>query len=140
MDFLDPRKRRAHRTRLLVGYVLIAVAVALGTVVLVYNAYGYGVNTKTGTIVQNGLLFVDSQPGDAKIYLDGKYQDANTSARLVLPAKTYQLSLKKDDYRDWVRNFTLAEHSISRYVYPLLLPADPKPGSLKKYTGSPGPV
>ena len=138
MDFLDPRKRRAHRTRLLVGYVLIAVAIALGTVVLVYNAYGYGVNTKTGTIVQNGLLFVDSRPGDAKIYLDGKYRDANTPARLILPAKTYQLSLKKDGYRDWVRSFTLNEHSISRYVYPLLLPAKPEPKPLKKYAGSPG--
>ena len=138
MDFLDPRKRRAHRTRLLVGYALIAVAIGLGTVILVYDAYGYGVNTKTGDIIQNGLLFVDSKPGGARIYLDGKYQDADTSSRLILPAKTYQLSLKKDGYRDWVRNFTLAEHSISRYVYPLLLPSEPKPQSLKKYSGSPG--
>lgn len=138
MDFLDPRKRRAHRNRLMIGYVLVALAVGLGTIILVYDAYGYGVNTKTGDIIQNGLLFVDSKPGGARIYLDGKYQDADTSSRLILPARTYQLSLKKEGYHDWVRNFTLSEHSISRYVYPLLLPSEPKPQLLKKYTTSPG--
>jgi hypothetical protein len=67
MDFLDPRRFRKQKIRLMVGYILIAVAIGLGTVILVYGAYGYGINTKTGDIVQNGLLFVDSKPGGADI-------------------------------------------------------------------------
>lgn len=138
MDFLDPRKQRAHRTRLMVGYVLIALAVGLGTVVLVYNAYGYGINAKTGDVIQNGLLFVDSRPGGASISLNGKDQKASTASRLILPAKDYLLSLKKTGYRDWSRKFTLSEHAISRFVYPYLVPAQPKPQSLKAYNGQLG--
>lgn len=140
MDFLDPRKRRTNKIRLIIGYVLVAIAIGLGTVILVYDAYGYGINAKTGDIIQNGLLFVDSKPGGANIYLNGRSQNANTSARLILPAADYKLTLKKDGYRDWQRVFTLTEHSIARYVYPFLFPAKPAPKTLKTYPGSPGLV
>lgn len=140
MDFLDPRKKRTHKIRLIVGYVLVSIAIGLGTVILVYDAYGYGINAKTGDIIQNGLLFVDSKPGGANIYLNGRSQNANTSARLILPAANYQLTIKKSGYRDWQRIFTLTEHSISRYVYPFLFPAKPVPKTLKTYPGNQGLV
>lgn len=137
MDFLDPRRRRAHNIRLMIGYVLVAVAIGLGTIVLVYGAYGYGVNTKTGDVVQNGLLFVDSKPGGANIYLNNKSINQTTSARLVLPAGNYNLLLKKSGYRNWERKLTLEEHSISRYVYPFLFPVKPVTAPLKTYTSTP---
>lgn len=137
MDFLDPRKRRAYHIRLMVGYFLVAVVIGLATVIIVYGANGYGINTKTGQIVQNGLLFVDSQPGGAKIYLNGHTVNKTTSARLVLPAGNYTLDLKKDGYRDWSRSFTLSEQSIGRYVYPFLFPVKPVVTSLKSYSSQP---
>lgn len=136
MDFLDPRKTRAHRLRLMIGYVLVAIAIGLGTVILVYGAYGYGVNTKTGDVVQNGLLFVDSQPGGADIYLNGKLR-TTTSARLVLPAGNYDLRLQKDGYRPWERKFELDGHTIERYVYPFLFPEKPVTAALKTYSSQP---
>jgi hypothetical protein len=140
MDFLDPRRFRKQKIRLIVGYILIAIAIALGTVVLVYGAYGYGINTKTGDVVQNGLLFVDSKPGGAGIYLNNKSINQTTSARLVLPAKDYDLLIKKTGYRNWERKFTLDEHTISRYVYPLLFPTKPITQSLKSYSANPALV
>jgi hypothetical protein len=137
MDFLDPRRFRKQKIRLMVGYILIAVAIGLGTVILVYGAYGYGINTKTGDIVQNGLLFVDSKPGGADIYLNNKSINQATSARLVLPAKKYDLLIKKTGYRDWERNFSLDEHTISRYVYPFLFPTKPVTQNLKPYSATP---
>src|SRR3954463_8609217 len=101
MDFLDPRKKRAHKIRLIVGYFLVAIVILLSTVILVYGAYGYGINTKTGQIIENGLLFVDSKPGGADIYLNGKKQPTPTSARLVLPSGDYKLSISKDGYHSW---------------------------------------
>src|SRR3990167_1733050 len=106
MDFLDSRKRRSHKIRLIIGYVLMSIAIGLGTVILVYDTYGYGINTKTGDIVQNGLLFVDSKPGGADIYLNGRSQNSTTAARLILPAANYTLQIKKSGYRDWQRTFT----------------------------------
>jgi len=137
MDFLDPRKRRANRNRLIVGYFLVAIAIGLATVILVYGAYGYGINTKTGEIVENGLLFTDSKPGGAKIFLNGKDQNKQTRSRIVLPSGNYTLTLKKDGYRDWQRKFTLEEHSVARYVYPFLFPTNPKSTALKVFDTAP---
>lgn len=138
MDFLDPRKRRSHRIRLMVGYGLVGIAIALATLILVYAAYGYGIDTKTGTIVQNGLLFVDSKPGGAEIHLNGsRYQNSSTASRLVLPAKEYDLKLEKEGYRPWQRKFLLEEHSVARYVYPFLFPQKPFTSNLKVYPKMP---
>jgi len=140
MDFLDPRHRRAYNIRLIIGYVLIAIVIGLATVIIVYSANGYGINTKTGQIVQNGLVFTDSNPGGAEIYLNGADRNAKTSARLILPAGNYTLTLKKDGYRDWTRKFVLSEQSVARYVYPLLFPVKPVTSNLKTYSSDPGLV
>lgn len=122
MDFLDPKKRRAHHVRVMIGYLLMAIIVAIGTTILVYEAYGYGVDTDSGGVVQNGLVFVNSQPGGADIYLNGKLQKNRTDARMVLPGGRYTVGLKKSGYHDWQRTFQLEERSIERLVYPLLVP------------------
>lgn len=137
MDFLDPRKRRAYNIRLAIGYGLTAIAIGLTSIILFYGAYGYGISTKNGAIIQNGLLFVDSKPAAASIYLNGQLHQNATSARLTLPAGSYELTIKKDGYRDWSRKFTLNEHSIARYTYPFLFPAKPVTQSLKTYSSLP---
>jgi len=133
MDYLDPRKRRAYHIRLIVGYILVAIVIGLGTVIIVYGANGYGINTKTGQIVQNALLFADSHPGGAEIFLNGRDRHVTTAARLVLPTGKYTLTLKKDGYRDWTREFQLDEQSVARYVYPFLFPLNPSVKNLKTY-------
>lgn len=129
-----------HDIRLMIGYGLVAIAIGLTSVILVYGAYGYGINTKTGELIQNGLLFVNSKPAGASIYLNGKLQGNNTSARLVLPAGNYDLTIKKTGYRDWDRKFTLNEHSIARYTYPLLFPVKLTSQSLKVYSSQPSVI
>jgi hypothetical protein len=122
MDFLDPRKFRRQKIRLVFGYFLVAIAIGLGTIVLVYGAYGYGINAKTGDIVQNGLLFVDSKPGGAEIYLNNKPIGQSTSARLVLPAKNYDLLLKKTE----AKSISFDEYDANDYTkppVPVVLPA-----------------
>lgn len=138
MDFLDPRKKKTRTIRLMTGYVLMAIAIGLATVILVYGAYGYGIDTKTGEITENGILFVDSKPGSANIYLNKADEKKTTSARMILNAGQYELLLKKDGYRDWKRSFTLDEHSIKRYVYPFLFPEKLNPIVLKNYPSQPG--
>ncbi len=137
MDFLDPRKQRAHHRRIMVGYLLMSIVVLLGTIILVYGANGYSVNTKTGAVIENGLLFVDSKPSGTEIYLNGQDTGEQTSARKVLPTGTYSLKLSKAGYRDWARSFVLEEHSIERFVYPFLFPVKPVSSSLKKYSAQP---
>ncbi len=118
----------------------MTIAVGLGALILVYGAYGYGINTKTGEIIQNGLLFVDSKPGGAEIFLNGVDQHTTSSARLVLPAGKYTLTLKRTGYLDWQRSFVLEEHSIARFVYPFLIPVKPVDTTLKVYPAQPGVI
>src|SRR5438128_1981144 len=98
MDFLDPKKQRAHMIRLIVGYVLIGVAILIATLILLYQAYGFGLG-KDGEIIQNGLVFVSTQPSGADIYIDGKHKDSRTNTRLQLPEGSYQLELRREGYR-----------------------------------------
>src|SRR3990167_7852081 len=137
MDFLDPRKRRAHSIRLMVAYVLVAVAIGLGGYLLVKAAEGYGVDPKTGNVIENSLLFVDSKPGGADIYINNTLQESKTSARLILPAGDYHLTLKKEGYRSWERDISLNERSVARYVYPFLFPLEPQVKNLKTYPKTP---
>lgn len=137
MDFLDPRHRKSHQVRLIIGYALVSIAVILGTIILVYSAYGYGINTKTGDIVQNGLILTDSQPSGAGVFLNGQYQRATTASRLVESSGDYTLSLSKTGYIEWKRSFSLNEHSIARFTYPILFPQKPQITSVKTYASQP---
>jgi hypothetical protein len=137
MDYLDPRKRRAYNFRLIVGYILVAIVIGLSTYLLKLAANGYGYDIKTGQVVQNGLLFTDSNPSGAEIYLNGQDKHSTTSSRLILQSGSYNLTLKKEGYNDWSREFVLDEQSVARYVYPFLFPAAPKIDSVKAYQASP---
>jgi len=137
MDFLDPKKKRSYKIRLIIGYVLVAIALGLATVILVYAARGYSINTKNGEVVQNGLLFLDSKPGGAAIYLNGQPRNATTSARLVLAVGDYNLKFTKSGYRDWQRPITLDSQTIARYVYPFLFPIKSRVTNLKNYSALP---
>jgi hypothetical protein len=137
MDFLDPSKKRKHRTRLIVGYVLIVIAIALVTAILVFQSYGYDLDRKTGSIIQNGLLFVAAQPVPADIYLNGKQYKTQSDAKLVLPSDVYKLELKNAGYRTWSRTISLAGGTIERFVYPFLFPESLKAKEQKAYAVAP---
>lgn len=125
MDYLDPKKKRAHRIRLLVGYALFGVAIGLATVLLVFMANGYDVDTSTGEVIQNGLVFVDSNPGGAEVYLNGQKQRGTTDLRLVIPGgENYNIEVKKAGYRDWSRELSLEGGSLRELTYTRLIPEE----------------
>ncbi|HEX3569119.1 MAG TPA: PEGA domain-containing protein [Candidatus Saccharimonadales bacterium] len=119
MDFLDPKKRKAHTIRLILGYILVGIALIIATTILVYQSYGF--SYKNGKVIQNGLVFLSSQPGSANIYMNGKLKDT-TSARLVLPAGQYSFKLARDGYRPWQRIVGVEGGSVEHFDYPFLFP------------------
>ncbi len=136
MDFLDPRKKRAYKTRLIISYALMTVVIALAAWLLVQEVFGYGFNAKTRTIVQKGLLFVDSKPGGANIKLDG-VAHGTTSARFNLVSGTYSLDISKNGYRDWQRKVEVDPGVVARYVYPFLFPQTPQVTDMHTYGNLP---
>ncbi len=137
MDFLDPKKKRAHLIRLYIGYILMGIALFIGTLILVYQASGYDFDPKTGTIVQNGLVFVDSHLESSTVYVDGK-EKGQTDTRLVLPSGKHELQLKKSGYRTWQREFNLEGGTVMRFVYPFLFPENLVTKDVEIYGTAPG--
>lgn len=137
MDFLNPQKKRSRNIKLIVGYILIAIAIALVTMILVFQSYGYDLDRKTGAIIQNGLLVVAASPEQADIYLNGKQYKSQSDAKLVLPSDVYKLELKRSGYRDWSKTISLAGGSIERFVYPFLFPVTMTAKEQKTYTSAP---
>jgi len=140
MDFLDPKKKKAHVRRLFIGYLLIAIAIGLGALILLFAAFGYGVDRK-GNVFQNGLVFMDSTPGDAQVSIkntDNTFSLQTTTAdRRVLRADEYTFEYLKQGYRPWQRTLNLRGGSIERLVYPFLFPENLKTSNDYTYAQKP---
>ncbi len=136
MDFLDPNKKRNHSRRLMLGYALMAIAVGLASIILLFVAYGYDLDRKTGKVIQNGLMFVNAHPEAANVIVNGK-DTGKTDARLVLPAGEYTIELRRDGYRSWKRTINLEGSSIERLIYPVLFPNKLTSKELQTYAGIP---
>jgi PEGA domain len=135
MDFLDPKKQRAHTIRLFAGYVLVVIALILTTTILLYQAYGFGVD-KHGQIIQNGLVFVSSTPNPANVIVNGQMRD-QTNTRLNLPAGQYTFEVTRDGYRNWKRAVSVEGGSVEHFDYPFLFPTKLAPSAIKKYDTAP---
>ena len=121
MEYLDPKKQRQHAIILYIGYFLIGIAVTIITIVLLYQAYGFGLDRK-GTVIQNGLVFFSSQPRPADIYINDKLEKSQTNTRLVLPEATYNVALQRDGYKKWERKIEIMGSKVVYYDYPFLVP------------------
>lgn len=136
MDYLDPKKQFRHNIILMVGYVLIGVGILIATVILLQVAYGYA-RGKDGQIIQNGFVFVSSQPHPALIYTNGQLNKARTNTRLTLPAGQYTVQLKRSGYRDWQRTVNVLGGDLQHFDYPLLIPTTLSSVKVKNYDVAP---
>ncbi len=137
MDYLDANKELRQRIILLIGYVLVAIAIVIATLILVYQAYGFGVN-KNGTVIQNGLVFFSSQPSRANIYLNGTLRPETTNSRIILPSGIYQAKLTRSGYRDWNRSLIVNGGMVEHFDYPVLFPNTLSSHSIANYPSAPG--
>lgn len=137
MEFLDPAKQMRHRIVLWVGYVLVAIGIVIAALVLLYQAYGFGIG-KDGQVIQNGLVFFSSQPHPAKIYLNGKLNNNQTNARIALPSGIYHIQLERAGYRTWQRTIEVEGGDVQHFDYPLLIPKTLTTKKLIGFTGTPG--
>jgi hypothetical protein len=128
MEFQTKENKRKRTIRLFTCYVLIAVLIGLASLILVYLAQGYGYDTDKG-VNQSGLVFIDSKPSGADIYVDGQKRDK----RISLNEGSHTITIKKDKYRDWSKNFNLEGGAVMYFLYPKLFPVDITIGITRVY-------
>ncbi len=132
MDYLDPKKQLQHRIILLSGYVCLAIAIVIAGLILLYQAYGFGLG-KNGTVIQSGLMFLSSQPHPASISLNGGPAKTQTNSRLVLPEGIYRAVLSREGYRSWQRSIEIDGGSVVHFDYPFLFPKTLQPKNIHSY-------
>lgn len=137
MDYLDRYTELRHRIILMVGYVLIAIGISAAAMILFYQAYGFGI-TRTGGVIQNGLVFFSSRPHPANVYIDGKLKPKQTNTRFALPADIYKVTLARDGYNDWKRTINLGGGSVQHFDYPFLIPKELVAKPYHAYQSAPG--
>lgn len=141
MDFLDPKKKRSSVIRLYIGYGLMTILIVTGAVVLLYAAFGYGVN-KDGEVYQNSTVFLASEPSGAdaniKNISTGEVKSTATNDRLILPQGDYKVDFTKSGYRPWVKSVELRGGQISRLDYAFLFPKRIIAKDIAKYSLKPG--
>jgi len=135
MEFPDFKAKRVRTIKLFIGYFLMVILVGLATLILVYLAQGYGYDSNKG-VMQNGLVFIDSKPSAASIYLNSTLKD-KTNSRLVLGEGSYGVTLKKDKYRDWDKTFNLEGGTVLYFLYPKLFPVDIPVGITRVFPQTP---
>jgi hypothetical protein len=121
MDFLDPKKKRSRQIGLYIRHAFMVLLVAGATYLLVNFAYGFKIDEKTGEIIQDGLVYIDSAPSGAQLSINGKYYD-NTNTRLSLPEGDYTMDISKEGYRTWRHSLRLEGGEVERITYPTLFP------------------
>lgn len=136
MDFVDPAKMHRHRILLFVGYMLVSVAIVIAALVLLYQAGGYGI-AKNGSVIQNGILFLSSQPRGSAIYLNGELNTNKTNARLVIPSNVYNVELRRPGYNSWQRKIDLEGSTVEHFDYPILYPTQLTSSTLDTVAGTP---
>src|SRR5690606_33861796 len=136
MDFLDPRKKRAHKIRLYIGYALMACVLVIGSTIVFFEARGFDIDRKTGEIIQNGLVFVNAHPEPATVYVNGK-REGQTDTRLTIPTGDYTFEFSRDGYRKWQRSFHLDGSTIERLDYVFMFPEQLNTTGIRNYDGAP---
>lgn len=143
MDFLDPNKKRKNKIKLYVGYVLIAIAIFIALVVLLFVNRGYRLDTK-GNVLQNGLLFVNSHPSGADAYIEGVHNklklNNKTDTKFELREGRYKVTIQKSGYRAWQRELDIEGGAVERLAYPFLFPKELKTSAIKTYDKEPAIV
>jgi len=135
MEYLDPKLVKRHHTLLLLGYGLIIIAIGIATRILLWEAYGYGL--QNGKVVQSSMIFLSSQPNPASIYINGKLNSATTNSRLTIPAGAYKFKLTAPGYRSWNHVMVLLGGTVVHYDYPLLFPIKLSSTKIAQYSVAP---
>lgn len=124
---------------LFIGYGLIAVAIGIAALIMLYWAYGYNLD-RQGEVQQNGIVFISSSPSQARINLSSNQNtpsNAQTNARLQLRSGDYELKLNKPGYDEWSHKITVMGGDVQHFDYPKLFPSALKTETVRNYPSAP---
>ncbi len=127
MESKKENKKRAFLTTSQYLSLISSVFVVLLTVTIFLLSKGYRINFSKRAISKTGAIIVRSQPSGATVLLNGENIGKTTKSRVVESGE-YDVSVKKDKYREWKKHVSVAEERPTQLL-PWLISED-----LRKYT------
>lgn len=116
------KKRTKTLTLRFTAYAVTLLLTIVTTAFLLFVALGYRFNSRDGDVVRSGLLLVDSKPEAAQIYIGDELKDNAAPGRFILQNGKYDLSLRREGYRDWKKNVVIIPSGVTEVNYPILVP------------------
>lgn len=94
------------RYRRILYLIFIGLFLVIVPVLILYTA-GYRYNFKRHKIERTGILYIDSKPKGALIYLNDNYKDKTPRRFARLLPDTYQVRVEKEGYFSWQKELTV---------------------------------
>jgi hypothetical protein len=117
----SPKHPRARALRM-ISYVFIVGFVVTGTYILTRYTQGFEIDPETRSLVQNGLVLVESEPVESAVFIDNKDSGEVTPSRVTLPVGQHTVRLQADGYRTWSKSFQIVGSDLVWMNYPMLIP------------------
>ena len=85
---------------------------------IILHVNGYRLNTKKNILQKTGMMFIESEPEGAEVWLNEKLVDNQTPVRIknLLPNK-YQVRLSKEGYMDWEKEIKVIDGQTNTIQY-----------------------
>ncbi|MBD3311465.1 MAG: PEGA domain-containing protein [Candidatus Magasanikbacteria bacterium] len=134
---MSPNKNRLNRPiRLAIMISLIFLFFIISPIVILYTT-GYRYDFNNREIYKTGVISIDAEPEDAKVYLNDVQINKSMPIRLTNRAPgTYKLKIQKEGYKDWEKDITV-ESTKTTYIRDITLFKDALPVNiLENITGN----
>lgn len=116
------------RTRRILLGVAVAIFLAVGSVLLVY-ARGYRWDFSNNKFLLSGAIYVETMyPKETTITLNGKLnsQDGSALMKSLLPTKKYKISVSKENFQTWEKEFKIEPGLVTNTENIVLFPKELK--------------
>lgn len=117
-----------NKKNLLLTLLTIVVMIG-GTAIGVFLVQGNTYDPETGTILEKGVLSVNSAPNGAAIYINDRLQNATNTSIPFLSTGDYKVRLTKEGYIPWEKEVQLNNETVTK-IEAYLWPATPDPNPL----------
>jgi hypothetical protein len=94
-------------------FFLVVSAILIVAAAIILFARGYHFNIGSRKLGSQGILVANSAPDNAQIYVDNEFISL-TSDNVYLKPGAYQISIRKEGYSHWNKNFIIKGEVVSR--------------------------
>lgn len=112
------------KSRTLLFFFLLIVFLVVGPSIIMYSQ-GYRFDTSKMKFIETGGIYVKTNPGDASVFINGKYENRTTgfSRELLIQnllPQNHEIKIEKEGYHSWEKTLEVKEKLVSEAKYVIL--------------------